>query len=64
MDDAINILKEPRFKEFRDLLFQDIYGLPVQLRRNYDTVFLFAGMTDRLSFSMILNQLGVGGTVT
>jgi hypothetical protein len=77
MDDAINILKEPRFKEQRDLLFQncqpritvfifvqDIHGLPVQLRCNYDTVFLFSGMTDRLPFNMILNQRGVGGMVT
>jgi hypothetical protein len=47
MDDAINILSETKFKFVRDLLFQnrqprltvficvqDIFGIPVQLRRN------------------------------
>jgi hypothetical protein len=59
LDDAINMLKDRKFKEVRDLLFQNrqprltvfvcvqvIYEVPVQLRRNCDSVFIFAGMTD------------------
>jgi hypothetical protein len=72
LDDAINVLKDTRFKALRDLLFQnrqprltificvqDLFGVPVQIRRNCDTVFLFAGMKDRISFGMILSQLGI-----
>jgi hypothetical protein len=40
---------------------QDLYGVPVQIRRNCDTVFLFAGMTDRMVFTMMMNQLGIKG---
>jgi hypothetical protein len=76
MDDAINILSETKFKPVRDLLFQnrqprltvficvqDIFGIPVQLRRNCDTIFLFAGMTDRMAFGMMVKQLGIHGLV-
>jgi hypothetical protein len=76
LDDAINILKENKYKEVRDLLFQnrqprltvficvqDIYGIPVQIRRNCDSVFIFAGMTDRMAFGMMLNQLGINGLI-
>jgi hypothetical protein len=76
LDDAINVLKEAKFKELRNLLFQnrqprltificvqDLFGLPVQLRRNCDTIFLFAGMTDKLAFGMMLNQLGIRSLV-
>jgi hypothetical protein len=76
MDDAINVLCETKFKPVRDLLFQnrqprltvficvqDIFGIPVQLRRNCDTIFIFAGMTDRMAFGMMLNQLGLRGQV-
>jgi hypothetical protein len=72
LDDAINVLKDSRFKPFRDLLFQnrqprltificvqDLFGVPVQIRRNCDTVFLFAGMTDKMAFGMATNQLGI-----
>jgi hypothetical protein len=72
LDDAINTLKETKFKTLRDLLFQnrqspltificaqDIFGIPVQIRRNWDTVWLFAGMTDKLVFGMIMNQYGL-----
>jgi hypothetical protein len=72
LDDAINILKETKFKPLRDLLFQnrqprltificaqDMFGVPVQIRRNCDTVWLFAGMTDKLVFGMIMSQFGL-----
>jgi hypothetical protein len=74
LDDAINILKDNKFKQLRDLLFQnrqpiltificaqDMFGISVQIRRNCDTVWLFAGMTDKIMFSMIMNQVGLNG---
>jgi hypothetical protein len=72
LDDAISILKDNKFKQLRDLLFQnrqprltificvqDMFGVPVQLRRNCDTVWIFAGMTDKLMFGKIINQFGL-----
>jgi hypothetical protein len=69
-DDAINILNQHKFKPLRDLLFQngqprltificvqDFYGVPVDIRRNCDMIFLFAGIKDKLSFGMIVTQL-------
>jgi hypothetical protein len=77
LDDAINVLKDSRFKPLRDLLFQnrqprltificvqDLFGVPVQIRRNCDTVFLFAGMTDKMAFGMATNQLGISGRLS
>jgi hypothetical protein len=74
LDDAINVLKENKFKNLRNLLFQnrqprltificvqDLYGVPVQLRRNCDTIFLFPGMTDKMAFGMMISQLGLNG---
>jgi hypothetical protein len=74
LDDAINILKDSKFKQLRDLLFQnrqprltifiyaqDIFGVPVQIRRKCDSVWLFAEMTDKMMFSMIMNQIGLNG---
>jgi hypothetical protein len=76
LDDAINILKENKFKNLRNILFQnrqprltificvqDLYGVPVQLRRNCDTIFLFAGMTDKMAFGMMISQLGLNGLI-
>jgi hypothetical protein len=76
LDDAINVLNSTKFKPLRDILFQnrqprltvficiqDLYGAPVQLRRNCDTIFLFAGMTDRMAFGMMVKQLGIHGLV-
>ena len=76
LDDAINVLKEAKFSALRNLLFQnrqprltvficiqDIYGVPVQIRRNCDTIFIFAGMTDKMAFGMMTNQLGIGEIV-
>jgi predicted house-cleaning noncanonical NTP pyrophosphatase (MazG superfamily) len=72
LDDVINILKDNKFKQQRDLLFQnkqprltificaqDMFGVPVQIRRNCVTVWIFAGMTDKLVFGMIMNQFGL-----
>jgi hypothetical protein len=74
LDDAINIFKDSKFKQLRDLLFQnrqprltificaqDIFGIPVQIRRNCDSVWLFAGVTDKIMFSMVMNQVGLNG---
>jgi hypothetical protein len=76
LDDAINVLKENKFKPLRDILFQnrqprltvficvqDLYGVPPQIRRNCDSVLLFARMNDRLMFGMMMNQLGIKGLV-
>jgi hypothetical protein len=67
LDDAINVLKENKFKPLQHLLFQnreprstvfmciqDLYGVPPQIRRNCDSVFLFAGMTDKSMFGMMI----------
>jgi hypothetical protein len=72
LDDAINILKDHKFKPLKILLFQnrqpkctvficaqDIFGVPVQLRRNCDTVWLFAVLTDKTVFGMMMAQLGL-----
>jgi hypothetical protein len=72
LDDAINILKESKFKPVVNLLFQnrqprltvficiqDMYGITPQIRRNCDTVFLFAGMTNKHLFGMIMAHIGI-----
>jgi hypothetical protein len=72
LDDAINILKESKFKGLQNLLFQnrqprltificvqDIFGVPVKIRRNCDAIWVFAGMTDRMAFGMMCSQLGL-----
>jgi hypothetical protein len=77
LDDAINVSKENKFKPLRDLLFQnrqprltvficiqDLYGVPPQIRRNCDSIFLFAGMTDKSMFGMMIQQLGISGLVS
>jgi hypothetical protein len=74
LDDAINILKDHRYKQLRDLLFQnrqprltificarDIFGVPVQIRRNCDSIWIFAGMTDKMMFGMMMSHLGFNG---
>jgi hypothetical protein len=70
-DDAINIFKNKKYSKLNDLLFQnrqprftificlqDMYGIPAQLKRNADSVWIFAGMTDGTMFSHICRQLG------
>jgi hypothetical protein len=72
LDDAINILKENKFKPVVNILFQnrqprltvficiqDMYGVAPQLRRNCDTVFLFAGMSDKHLFGTMMSHLGI-----
>jgi hypothetical protein len=72
MDDAINILKENKYKKLVNLIFQnrqprftfficiqDTFSIPTCIRRNLDTVWIFAGMTDRLAFGMMLKQFGI-----
>jgi hypothetical protein len=38
-----------------------MYGITPQIRRNCDTIFLFAGLTDRHLFSVMMSQLGLYG---
>jgi hypothetical protein len=72
LDDAINILKDTRHKRLQNLLFQnrqpritvficvqDIFGVPVKIRRNCDSIWIFAGMTDKMAFGMMCSQLGL-----
>jgi hypothetical protein len=72
LDDAINILNESKFKRLQNLLFQnrqprltificvqDIFGVPVRIRRNCDSIWIFAGMTDKMAFGMMCSQLGL-----
>jgi hypothetical protein len=74
LDDAINILKDAKFKQLRNLLFQnrqprltificaqDVFGIPPQIKRNCDTVWIFAGMTDKSMFGMMMAQFGLDG---
>jgi hypothetical protein len=71
LDDAMNVLKDPKYKLLRDLLFQnrqpkftificvqDAFGIPPSIKRNIDTAFIFAGFTDKTMFGMMVKQLG------
>jgi hypothetical protein len=72
MDDAINILKESKYKKLTNLIFQnrqprftfficvqDTFGIPPCIKRNVDSVWIFAGMTDRTTFGMMIRQFGI-----
>jgi hypothetical protein len=72
LDDAINILKDTKFKKLQNLLFQnrqprltificvqDVFGVPVKIKRNCDSIWIFAGLTDRNAFGMMARQLGI-----
>jgi hypothetical protein len=74
LDDAINILKDAKHKILQNLLFQnrqprltificvqDIFGVPVKIRRNCDAVWIFAGFTDKTAFGIMMSQLGLSG---
>jgi hypothetical protein len=74
LDDAINILKDNKYKKLKNLLFQnrqprltificaqDIFGIPPGIKRNCDTIWLFAGMTDKSMFGIMCAQLGLNG---
>jgi hypothetical protein len=63
LDDAINVLKCKKYAKLNDLLFQnrqprftificlqDLYGIPAQLKRNADSIWVFAGFTDSTMF--------------
>jgi hypothetical protein len=71
MDDAMNILKETKFKKLRDLIFQnrqpkftificcqDVFGIPPSIKRNIDTAWIFTGFTDKTMFGTMARQLG------
>jgi hypothetical protein len=70
-DDAINILKSRKYSKLCDLLFQnrqprftificlqDMYGIPPQIKRNADSIWIFAGFSDSTMFSHVCRQLG------
>jgi hypothetical protein len=72
LDDAINVLNMAKYRKVQNLLFQnrqprltificvqDIFGVPIKIRRNCDSVWIFAGITDRMAFGMIMRQLGI-----
>jgi hypothetical protein len=72
LDDTINILRDTKNKPIVNLLFQnrqprltificiqDMYGISPQIRRNCDTIFLFAGLTDKHLFAVMMSQLGL-----
>jgi hypothetical protein len=74
LDDAINILKDAKHKKLQNLLFQnrqprltificvqDIFGVPVKIRRNCDAIWIFAGFTDKTAFGMMMSQLRLSG---
>jgi hypothetical protein len=76
LDDAINILKDPKNKKLMNLLFQnrqprftificvqDVFGLPPNIKRNCDAVWIFAGLTDKHAFGMMCRQLGLDDDV-
>jgi hypothetical protein len=55
--------EDNKFKQLRDLLFQNRQPrLTIFIyRRNCDSVWLFAGLTDRTMFSMIMSQFELNG---
>jgi hypothetical protein len=66
LDDAINILKDNKFKQLRDLLFQNRQPrvsifICAQDMCTQNSVWLFAGMTDKIMFSMIMSQVSLSG---
>jgi hypothetical protein len=76
LDDAINILKDKKYKQLEDLLFrnrqpritfficaQDPMGIPVKVRRNIDSFWLFGGFKDKSLFNKIINQFYPEGTL-
>ena len=71
MDDAINILKDTKYKKLTNLVFQnrqprftfficvqDSFGVPPSIKRNLDTAWVFAGFTDNTMFGTMMRQLG------
>jgi hypothetical protein len=42
---------------------QDIFGVPIKIRRNCDSVWIFSGYTDKTAFGMMMRQLGVDNLI-
>jgi hypothetical protein len=70
-DDAINILKERKYLNLKNLLFQnrqprftificlqDFFSIPPQLKRNADSIWIFTGFTDKTVFGTLVKQVG------
>jgi hypothetical protein len=75
MDDAFNVFKRKGSSAFQDLLFrnrqprftiflcvQDPYNIPVAIRRNIDSLWLFGGFKDENMFKKLMGQFSTGGT--
>jgi hypothetical protein len=73
MDDAINAFKRKEHAALKDMLFrnrqprftificaQDPYSIPVKIRRNLDSLWLFGGFTDSSMFQRLLNSFSPG----
>jgi hypothetical protein len=69
MDDAVNAFKRKEHAALEDMLFrnrqprftificvQDQYSIPVKIRRNLDSLWLFGGFTDSNMFQILLNS--------
>jgi hypothetical protein len=73
MDDAINAFKRKEDAALEDMLFrnryprftifictQDPYSIPVKIRRNLDSLWLFGGFTHSSMFQRLLNSFSPG----
>jgi hypothetical protein len=69
LDDAINVLTQRKYRKLQQMFFrnrqprftiricvQDLTGVPPQIRRNLDSLWLFGGNVSRQNFMYLLNQ--------
>jgi hypothetical protein len=70
-DDAINIFNGNKYKQLKNLLFQnrqprftificlqDLFSIPPQIKRNADSIWIFTGFTDKMMFNILCKQFG------
>jgi hypothetical protein len=75
MDDAFNVFKRKGSSALMNLLFrnrelmftiflcvQDPYNIPVAIRRNIDSLWLFGGFKDESLFKKLMSQFSTGST--
>jgi hypothetical protein len=62
MDDAINAFKRKQHAGIEDLLFRNRQqnSIPVKIRRNLDSLWLFGGFTNSSMFQRLLNSFSPG----
>jgi hypothetical protein len=69
LDHAINVLTQRKYRKLQQMLFrnrqprfticicvQDLTGVPPQIRRNLDSLWMFGGNVSRQNFMYLLNQ--------